>query len=141
MVKLREDMFTKFDREQAFGLQADQLRSGRLFQNAGWFKDDGQFIGYGDLCIRDLVNIARDLDWGEKFYVLFESDWRWGQDYKNFDAAIVSGKCIARITRGQILLSGRSYEHNGKEEKSYPCISPQDITERYGDVEVVTEAS
>ena len=57
-----------------FGLSKDQMRLDDFIHNGRWYNLAGEFIGYGDLSIRDLLTISRGLEGDEVFVVLHEND-------------------------------------------------------------------
>lgn len=60
-----------------FDIYCGQLRGHELSHNGGWYNRQGEKLGYGDLDANDFRRIARDLDPGEVFIVLSESDSFW----------------------------------------------------------------
>lgn len=60
------------------GLRQSQMRSGYdRTHNSGWYNRQGVKIGWGDLNGQDFVRIADELEDGEAFIILSESDSYW----------------------------------------------------------------
>lgn len=56
------------------GLQYGQVRQNAILTNAGWFSQEGEKLGVGDISMDDLARISRSLPTGEMFYVLTEAN-------------------------------------------------------------------
>jgi len=63
--------------ETPFNLHTGQMRSQEIAHNGGWFNQEGERLGWGDLAAEDFVNIQRTLEPGDMFFVLGESDSFW----------------------------------------------------------------
>jgi hypothetical protein len=61
-----------------FGLVNAQFRADSVLNNAGWYNEKGERLGYGDLNHNDIAKICVGLKPGEKFIVLGEFDSEWG---------------------------------------------------------------
>lgn len=61
-----------------FGLVNGQFRTDSVLNNAGWFNEKGEKLGYGDINHNDLARIVSDMRKDEKFIVLPEFDTSWG---------------------------------------------------------------
>lgn len=57
-----------------FGFTNNQIRSNGIIQNAGWFNYNAEKLGNGDLSLKDMENISKNISAGEVFFVLSESD-------------------------------------------------------------------
>ena len=57
-----------------FGLREDQMVGG--INNAGWYNDRGEFLGYGDITLKCVTRIMAEIDPKEVFVILTEEDWR-----------------------------------------------------------------
>jgi hypothetical protein len=55
-------------------------RRGKVFHNGGWYNQESQKIGYGDLSDEDIKRLTRLLQEGECLIVLHEYPSRW--DFK-----------------------------------------------------------
>lgn len=64
-----------------FGFTNNQIRANGIIQNAGWFNYNGEKLGNGDLSLKDMENISKNILTGEVFFVLSESDC--GPDFPN----------------------------------------------------------
>jgi hypothetical protein len=62
------------ERSTLFGLKYGQLRMNEFTHNSGWFNAAGEKIGFGDLSIEDMVRIREELQSGEVFIIVCESD-------------------------------------------------------------------
>ena len=81
-MKLIEGMFgSEFgnhtEASKAFGLRTGQMRSRETIHNGGWYNAVGSKIGWGDLNPADYEVIQRNLDDGDVFVILSESDSFW----------------------------------------------------------------
>lgn len=54
-----------------------QIRGKDFCHNAGWYDKSGKKIGWGDLDIKDLNNIRKNLPEGEALFILGEQDSFW----------------------------------------------------------------
>lgn len=54
-----------------------QIRGKEFCHNAGWYNMTGEKIGWGDLDVKDLNNIAKKLPKGESLFILGEQDSFW----------------------------------------------------------------
>lgn len=76
----REDI--KIARE-IFGLSCGQMRGHDIIHNGGWYNQEGEKLGWGDLCLLDLLQISKRLQYGHRgephqwFIVLHENDSFW----------------------------------------------------------------
>jgi len=69
-------MLTKKDLRR-LGLRTDQMRRQEVFHNGGWYNQESQKIGYGDLSDEDIKRLTRLLQEGEYLIVLHEYPSRW----------------------------------------------------------------
>lgn len=76
LVNLTKGMYADYTCNR-FGITYNQMRANPVLANAGWFNLQGQKLGFGDLTMKDLENIANDLDFNELFFVLSEGDSTW----------------------------------------------------------------
>ncbi len=61
-----------------FGLHCGQMCSkGKLTHNSGWYNKAGEKLGWGDLSTYDVARISAELEAGELFVILSESDSYW----------------------------------------------------------------
>lgn len=62
-----------------FGLHCCQMRGGPngVTHNSGWYNRQGEKLGWGDLDANDFQRISRELQDGEFFVILSESDSFW----------------------------------------------------------------
>lgn len=73
MSRLIEGLWIEHESD-LFGLSKDQMRMDDFVHNGRWYNLTGEFIGYGDLSVRDLLTISRGLEGDEVFVVLNEND-------------------------------------------------------------------
>ena len=62
---------------QLFGLRCGQIRGKDFVHNGGWYNKAGEKLGWGDLSVEDFQRIRRELEEGEMFIILGESDSFW----------------------------------------------------------------
>lgn len=74
MTRLVAGMFQFGQQNQLFGIRYAQIRSHDFVHNGGWFGGDGALLGLGDLDLHDIARIRDELQAGEAFIVLGESD-------------------------------------------------------------------
>lgn len=60
-----------------FGLSCGQIRGKDFVHNGGWYNKLGEKLGWGDLSVEDFQRIRRELEEGEMFIILGESDSFW----------------------------------------------------------------
>lgn len=60
-----------------FGLRCGQLRGHDFVHNGGWYNRGGEKLGWGDLAPDDFLRISNELEDGELFIILYESDSFW----------------------------------------------------------------
>lgn len=60
-----------------FGLSYGQIKSDAILHNAGWFNNQGEKLGYGDISYNDIENIQKDLFDDECFILLSENATSW----------------------------------------------------------------
>lgn len=60
-----------------FGLINNQVRGDSIIQSAGWFNQKGERLGAGDLSLKDMQNISKNISVAEAFFVLPELDASW----------------------------------------------------------------
>lgn len=60
-----------------FGLHCGQIRGKDFVHNGGWYNRLGEKLGWGDLSTDDFFRIRRELEEGEMFIILGESDSFW----------------------------------------------------------------
>ena len=81
MAQLTKGMFgTEFGKRSEtalFDLRCGQIRSRDFVHNGGWYNRAGEKLGWGDLSLADFQKIAEDLEEGELFVILHESDSFW----------------------------------------------------------------
>jgi hypothetical protein len=67
-----------------FGLRCGQMRprDTKVGHNNGWYNQNGEKLGWGDLSKEDLINIAKGLEEDEVFITLGEQDSYWYVDNK-----------------------------------------------------------
>ncbi|NBS41333.1 hypothetical protein EBS80_01585 [bacterium] len=75
---------------------------GFILQNAGWYNQSGEFIGWGDLAVSNLVRIAAEIENGEEFLIVEESVWRGSVRLEDQDLAFAKAGLVFRITSGKI---------------------------------------
>lgn len=64
--------------DNTFGLRCGQMRSkNQLTHNGGWYNGLGEKLGFGDLSADDMLRIFTEIEPGEVFIVLSESDSFW----------------------------------------------------------------
>lgn len=64
-------------KKNLFGLTNNQVRVDGAINNAGWFNEQGERLGCGDLSLADMHRISVSLVPGEIFHVLTESNAVW----------------------------------------------------------------
>lgn len=57
-----------------FGLLNNQVRVDNIIQNAGWFNENGEKLGTGDLNLKEMNHIAANIKKPSVFFVLNEMD-------------------------------------------------------------------
>lgn len=84
MTRLKKGMYEN-PRECLFGLRNEQLcgRDVRVAKNSGWYNKRGEKLGWGDLSAEHVRRIASELNDGELFIVLSETDSYW--NFVKFD--------------------------------------------------------
>lgn len=60
-----------------FGLLNNQLKSNGIINSAGWFNIKGERLGCGDLSLKDMEKIAKNISSNEAFIVLTEANSGW----------------------------------------------------------------
>lgn len=60
-----------------FGLLNNQVRVDNIIQSAGWFNAEGERLGQGDLSLKEMQHIAKNIPPDEAFFILTESDSIW----------------------------------------------------------------
>ncbi len=60
-----------------FGLHCGQIRGKDFVHNGGWYNRAGEKLGWGDLSTDDFFRIRREIEEGEMFIILGESDSFW----------------------------------------------------------------
>jgi hypothetical protein len=60
-----------------FGLLNDQQRANGIINTAAWFNGQGERIGTGDLSLKDMDHISKNIPLSELFFVLTEADAGW----------------------------------------------------------------
>lgn len=68
-----------------FGLSEGQMRGNDFVHNGSWYNDKGEKIGWGDLSVKDIINIALNLEENEQFYILPEGSSYWAFTKVNDD--------------------------------------------------------
>lgn len=79
-MRLTQGMYgSQFDRKDSlFGLCCGQIRyPDDAAHNGGWYNQAGEKLGWGDLSQADVFRIGCELEPGEMFIVLSESDSFW----------------------------------------------------------------
>lgn len=61
-----------------FGLLNNQIKTDSIVNNGGWYNGISQKLGSGDLTIKDLYKISKEIPKEEIFVVLSEFDSVWG---------------------------------------------------------------
>lgn len=81
MAQLTRGMYgNEFNRTgTVFGLRCGQMRyrPDKITHNSGWYNKLGEKLGWGDLGASDFKRIAKELEDGELFIILGESDSFW----------------------------------------------------------------
>lgn len=111
----KDKMFT--DR---FSIHDGQIRTIEFFgHNAGWFNKDGRQVGYGDLNNHDIQNIMANLEEGEKFITVGESDlYVVHGEQPIIDKEYVANHCRYIVTKGETYYVDR-YGFGKGDEYSY----------------------
>lgn len=65
------------DSSNLFGLYCGQMRGNDFVHNGGWYNTQGEKLGWGDLSPADIQRIMSELQEGEFFIVLGETDSFW----------------------------------------------------------------
>ena len=60
-----------------FGLRCGQTRGKDFVHNGGWYNRSGEKLGWGDLSPADFLGISNEVEDGELFIILYESDSFW----------------------------------------------------------------
>lgn len=76
MIQLTQGMYADLNC-RAFGLSYGQNRQNDIIRNAGWFNHRGEKLGFGDLSLHDIDNIAADIPDDELFIILNEGNTTW----------------------------------------------------------------
>lgn len=74
---LTKELFS--DDAPTFGLVSGQMRNSleKIFHNAGWYNQYGEKVGWGDMSLKDLEHVSKEIDENDMFIVLGESDSFW----------------------------------------------------------------
>jgi hypothetical protein len=71
MSQLKRGMYNdRHETSVLFGLALGQIRKPAVANQHGWFNQEGQQIGWGDLSAEDMVRISREIEEGEIFVTL-----------------------------------------------------------------------
>src|SRR3989338_918088 len=65
-----------------FGLRCGQCRGDDFVHNGGWYNRAGEKLGFGDLAPADFLEVSNNLEDGEMFIILSESDSFWKFVYR-----------------------------------------------------------
>jgi len=128
MSRLIKGMFgSEFDpaKDTLFGLRCGQMRGREICHNAGWYNTAGEKLGWGDLHSDDFQRISSELEDGELFIVLGESDSFW--EFVTRPGLIGSMSAV----KPDVQAPGVEYVA----EKCYVIIAPEQVfyVSRYGD--------
>jgi hypothetical protein len=136
-MELTKGMFGEQFKPQspAFGIRCGQMRGNDFVHNGGWYNRQGEKLGWGDLSHDDLRNLRDQLDEGQLFIILGESDSFW-----NFvtEIGVIGSMCAVKpdinapgpayvaeharfiIAHGRLILvdrwashANRTWEHDG----------------------------
>lgn len=100
--------------EKTFDLKSGQTYSDndkKMTCRSRWYREDGKWIGYGDLSSDDFKKISSKLKWNELFIVLTESSSEWNdRSIKTADHLVEHALyvithntmfCVDRYSRGK----------------------------------------
>lgn len=100
MAQLTKGMFgSQFDRRNAnsfAGLGCGQMRGRDFIHNGGWYNKAGEKLGWGDLSPDDFKKISQELEEGELFIILYESDSFW--KFVKHNPGIIGSMCTVEPT-------------------------------------------
>jgi hypothetical protein len=96
-----------------FKLINGQQKLNGIISSAGWFNGKGERLGYGDLSLKDIHRISKNIPDNEMFYVLSEVDASWdipkeldrsapGTDYVINNASWIIGQKLIIRSRSDI---------------------------------------
>lgn len=116
-----------------FDLLCGQTRASRNVHNGGWYNKAGEKLGWGDLDAEDFRRISMELEEGELFVVLHESDSFWNfvtghgvigamcttkPDVHAPGVEYVAEKCCYIVSPLMVHFVDRFGSHSGKETVS-----------------------
>lgn len=160
-MKLTQGLFGhefKPNRDNPFDLRTGQMRSygnGKVGHNAGWYNQNGEKLGWGDLTMTDLERVATAIEKDEMFITVAEQDsfWAFVQQIGSIGALCrvkpteaAPGReyvaCKARyvVTRGTVShIRGRHDKtRNGQtREKFFRTLVGRDPTDQEKDIFIV----
>jgi hypothetical protein len=100
MAQLTKGMFgSQFDRRNAVafaGLSCGACRGNDFVHNGGWYNKAGEKLGWGDLSPDDFNKISQELEEGELFIILYESDSFW--NFVTHNPGIIGSMCAVQPT-------------------------------------------
>lgn len=120
-------------KSRLFGITCGQIRGKDFIHNGGWYNKSGEKLGWGDLSPDDFRRIHGELEDGETFVVLYESDSFWNfvtrpgiigsmaavkPDVEAPGVDYVAEKCCYIITRERMYFVDR-FGHDKREEFSH----------------------
>ena len=93
MAQLTKGMYQIGPRKPAvFGLTDGQTRRRDMVHNGGWYNRAGEKLGWGDLSPKDFQRISKELEGGELFIVLRETDSFW--NFVVYNPGTTGGACV-----------------------------------------------
>lgn len=125
--RLTKGMYGHEFRSQSnlFGITCGQIRGRDFVHNGGWYNQQGEKLGWGDLSVEDFRRISAELEEGEMFVILCESDSFWAfvekpgligsmaqvkPDVEAPGAEYVAQKAMYIIVRGELFFVARYHQ-------------------------------
>lgn len=76
-MRLEKGMYGYPKNSKLFGLREGSCVAYDFVHNGGWYNCRGEKLGWGDLSLGDIRKISEELEEGEFFIILYESDSFW----------------------------------------------------------------
>lgn len=146
------------NRDNPFDLRTGQMRSygaGKVGHNAGWYNQNGEKLGWGDLTMPDLERVALHIEKDEMFITMSEQDSFWGfvRQIGSIGALCtvtptetapgreyVACKALYVVTRGKVVRIRSRHDKTGNgptREEFFRTLVGRDPTDQEGDLFVV----
>jgi hypothetical protein len=134
-----------------FKLINGQQKLNGIISSAGWFNGKGERLGYGDLSIKDINRISKNIPDNEMFYVLSEVDASWdipkeldrsapGTDYVINNASWIIGQKLIIRSRSDIFGLRDKEDIVEKDGVSYNRLSRDEVRKLFSIAEKAKKA-